>query len=120
MILRSGRPGLTYLVGGNAEKRNIDVVREVCSLIDELAPESPYRPHADMISLVEDRPGHDFRYAVDSSKIQEELGWRPRLSFEAGLRRTVTWYLANRSWWEPLYEVRHGRERLGLRRMEKS
>ena len=118
-ILRRGRNGQIYLVSGDAEMRNIDVVHEVCSLLDELAPDSPYRPHAELISLVEDRPGHDYRYAIDSSKIQKELGWQPRISFETGLRRTVNWYLANRSWWEPLYNDRLGRERLGLRGMDK-
>ena len=113
-ILRHGRVGETYVVGTGEDRPNIDVVRAVCGLLDERFPDSPNRPHADLVTFVADRPGHDLRYAIDSSRLQETLGWRPRVSFEEGLRRTVQWYVDRSDWWLPL--VRRGRvgERLGL------
>ena len=91
-MLRKGRPGETYNVGGDSERRNIDVVRTICRLLDEMLPESPHRPHERLIEFVTDRPGHDARYAIDASKIATELGWRPRHGFEDGLRQTVRWF----------------------------
>lgn len=115
-ILARGRVGETYLVGGGAERRNIDVVERLCALLDEALPSSPHRPHARLIRFVEDRPGHDLRYAIDASRTRNELGWRPRVTFEEGLRKTVEWYLANREWWRRLLDERYGGERLGLGR----
>jgi dTDP-glucose 4,6-dehydratase len=112
LILRRGRIGSTYLVGGNAERRNIDVVRAICSILDELRP--AFAPHARLISFVEDRPGHDFRYAINAAHLADELGWRPKVAFEDGLRRTVRWYLDNSAWWRPILESRYRGERLGL------
>ncbi|MBO6667237.1 dTDP-glucose 4,6-dehydratase [Parvibaculum sp.] len=113
-IATRGRPGETYCVGGNEERKNIDVVRTVCAILDELAPDSPHRPHSGLITFVTDRPGHDARYAIDASKIERELGWRPRESFESGIRKTVEWYLDNRSWWERVRAGAYRGERLGL------
>lgn len=97
-VLGCGRVGETYNIGGNAERRNIDVVHAICDLLDELVPQSPHRPHAGLIRFVEDRPGHDRRYTIDSRKIRGELGWSPTESFESGLRKTVAWYLGHRDW----------------------
>jgi dTDP-glucose 4,6-dehydratase len=97
-VLAHGRPGETYNVGGRSERANLDVVQSICRLLDELHPGSPVRPHEQLISFVKDRPGHDRRYAIDSGKIERELGWRPAESFESGLRKTVSWYLDNQAW----------------------
>lgn len=113
-IATRGRSGETYCVGGNEERKNIDVVRTVCAILDELVPGSPHRPHSGLITFVTDRPGHDARYAIDASKIERELGWRPRESFESGIRKTVQWYLDNRSWWERVRAGAYRGERLGL------
>ena len=114
LVLRKGRPGETYNVGGDSERRNIDVVRAICAALDELLPNSMNRPHDKLIQFVTDRPGHDARYAIDAGKIQRELGWRPRHNFEDGLRQTVRWYLDNRGWWERVMSGAYRGERLGL------
>ncbi len=116
LVLEQGRPGETYNIGGSAERRNIDVARQVCAILDDLLPQSPHRPHGDLITFVADRPGHDLRYAIDSSKIEGELGWTPRETFETGLERTVAWYLENRPWWERILSGEYRVERLGLGR----
>ncbi len=108
-MLRKGRPGETYNVGGDSERQNIDVVRGICRLLDEMLPNSTTRPHEKLIQFVTDRPGHDARYAIDASKIKTELGWRPRHDFEAGLRDTVRWFLENRGWWGTGHERRLSR-----------
>jgi dTDP-glucose 4,6-dehydratase len=97
-VLHNGRPGETYNIGGRSERRNLDVVRTICSVLDELRPDSPYCPHSRLIEFVTDRPGHDRRYAIDSSKVERELGWTPRVSFESGIRATVSWYLDHTDW----------------------
>ena len=94
-VLARGRPGQTYNLGGRSERRNIDVVNTLCTLLDALHPNSPVTPHAKLIEYVKDRPGHDRRYAIDCSKIESELAWRARESFESGMRKTVQWYLDN-------------------------
>lgn len=98
LVLTQGHAGATYNIGGHNEMRNIDVVHAVCELLDELRPESPFVPHASLISYVKDRPGHDQRYAIDASRIADELGWMPGESFASGLRKTVNWYLENPGW----------------------
>jgi len=115
LVLQRGRPGETYNIGANNERRNIDVVRAICTLLDDLLPNSVNRPHAKLIEFVTDRPGHDQRYAIDAAKIERELGWRPKLSFEEGLRDTVRWYLDNRGWWERVMSGAYRGERLGLK-----
>jgi dTDP-glucose 4,6-dehydratase len=113
-VLTGGRPGDSYNIGGDGERTNLEVVTAICDLLDELAPASPYRPHARLISFVADRPGHDRRYAMDATKLRHELGWQPRESFETGLRKTVSWYLDNRWWWEPIWSERYRGDRLGV------
>ncbi len=114
LVLRKGRPGETYNVGGDSERTNIEVVRTICVLLDEMLPESPHRPHERLIRFVTDRPGHDARYAIDATKIKTELGWRPRHDFDSGLRETVRWFLDNRAWWERVMSGAYRGERLGL------
>lgn len=111
-ILETGRPGEKYNVGGRNERSNLAVVQTICDLLDELAP-SAQGSHRDLITFVADRPGHDRRYAIDATKVETELGWRARETFETGIRKTVEWYLARRDWWEPLRQAYDGR-RLGL------
>jgi dTDP-glucose 4,6-dehydratase len=98
LVLRRGRVGETYNIGGNSERRNIDVVRAICRLLDELRPRPAQDRHENLIQFITDRPGHDRRYAIDCSKVQAELGWTPTESFESGLTRTVRWYLDNPEW----------------------
>jgi len=112
LILTRGRPGEKYNVGGHNERSNLEVVESICSLTDRFAPAQ--RPHRELIRFVTDRPGHDARYAIDASKIESELGWRAKESFDSGLAKTVRWYLANEAWWRPLRENRYSGERLGL------
>ena len=115
LILRGGEPGQVYNVGADAEATNIDVVRGVCTWMDELVPDSPFRPHADLIAFVADRPGHDRRYALDSSRAHRELDWRPSLDLQEGLARTVRWYLENRWWWQAILGGGFdGRQRQGV------
>ncbi len=114
LVLRKGRPGETYNVGGDSERRNLDVVRAICTTLDDALPNSVNRPHEKLMQFVTDRPGHDQRYAIDAGKIRSELGWRPRHNFDDGLRETVRWYLDNRGWWERVMSGAYRGERLGL------
>jgi dTDP-glucose 4,6-dehydratase len=111
-VLERGRPGETYAIGGHNELKNLDVVKTVCRLVDELAPGEA--PREELITFVADRPGHDLRYAIDASRIRAELGWSPAETFETGLRKTVAWYLENRPWWERILSGQYRGERLGL------
>ena len=100
LILGRGTPGEIYDIGADAEVTNLSLVRAICARMDELVPESPHRPHADLIEFVPDRPGHDRRYAIESSRVRRELGWRPSVDLQEGLDLTVRWYLENRWWWQ--------------------
>ena len=112
LVLERGRVGESYNIGGNCERTNLTVVRTLCALLDELNPAGA--PHERLIGFVADRPGHDLRYAIDAGRIERELGWRPRESFETGLRKTVEWYLGNRSWWRAIVDGSYQGQRLGL------
>lgn len=112
-VLENGVTGQTYNVGGHCEKTNLEVVDMLCQLLDELLPDSPHRPHADLQTFVPDRPGHDWRYAIDAGKIGRELGWRPLETFESGLRKTVMWYLDNLDWCKAVTRDSYDGERLG-------
>jgi len=112
-VLEAGTPGEVYNVGGNNEKTNLDVVHTLCDLLDELRPDSSHRPHRQLITFVNDRPGHDQRYAIDASKIKAELGWEPGETFETGLRKTVQWYLDNQEWCQRVMDGSYRGERLG-------
>ena len=104
LIVREGEPGQVYNVGADSGTTNIDMVRAICGWMDEIVPDSPYRPHASLITFVADRPGHDRRYAIDSSRVRRELGWQPALDLHDGIGRTVRWYLENRWWWQGIRE----------------
>src|SRR6056297_2946505 len=110
-VLENGQVGRSYNIGGNNERRNIDLVRTICGLLDERRPDAA--PHDRLITFVEDRPGHDLRYAIDASRIRDELGWQPSVTVEEGLARTVDWYLENEDWWRALQARQGVGERLG-------
>ena len=116
-VVSYGKPGETYNIGGHNERRNIEVVETICSLLEELAAEQKpagLAHYRDLITYVADRPGHDQRYAIDASKIAHELGWVPQETFESGMRKTVAWYLANPAWWQAILDGHYQGERLGL------
>ena len=114
-VITEGKIGQTYNIGGHNEKTNLEVVKAICDLMEELAPEKPIgvKSYRDLITFVKDRPGHDVRYAIDASKIKRELRWMPEETFETGLRKTVQWYLDNRQWWERVLSGAYRLERLG-------
>jgi dTDP-glucose 4,6-dehydratase len=113
-VLKAGRVGETYNVGGNAERTNIDVVRTICALLDARSPLAGGRPHESLITFVKDRPGHDRRYAIDAGKLQRELGWAPSQTFESGIAQTVDWYLSNQPWVQRVLDGSYRMERLGV------
>jgi dTDP-glucose 4,6-dehydratase len=102
VVLSKGKQGETYNIGGNNEVKNIDLVQLICQIMDEIAPNLPVKPSNQLITYVKDRAGHDRRYAIDSSKLQQELGWKPQATVESGLRNTLQWYVDNQQWWQPL------------------
>lgn len=114
LVLDKGTPGETYNVGGNAERDNLWLVKELCTILDELLPDSPHHPHARLIEFVRDRPGHDRRYAIDFSKLQQQLSWQPQEDIHSGLRRTVQWYLDNQAWCQTVTADKYEQQRLGV------
>jgi dTDP-glucose 4,6-dehydratase len=113
-VVSNGRVGQTYCIGGQSERTNLDVVKAICELLNELLPNKAVGRYETLITFVADRPGHDLRYAIDSTRISTELGWKPCETFESGLRKTVEWYLANPSWWERVRSGVYRGERLGI------
>jgi dTDP-glucose 4,6-dehydratase len=114
LVLEQGKNGETYNIGGHNEKTNLEVVKTICNLLDELVPDSPYRPHESLITFVSDRPGHDVRYAIDADKIEKELGWVPQETFESGMAKTIRWYLDKNEWCQHVQDGSYQRERLGF------
>jgi dTDP-glucose 4,6-dehydratase len=112
-VVQDGRLGESYNIGGNSEAANLNIVRRICGIMDDLRPGEG--PHERLIRYVADRPGHDFRYAIDASKIRRELGWEPLVTLDEGLRRSVEWYLENPDWWQAIQARGHRIERIGLR-----
>lgn len=117
LVLKKSAIGETYNIGGHNERRNIDVVNEICKILEILKPVKPagVEKYNDLITYVKDRPGHDYRYAIDATKIKKELGWTPKESFESGIKKTVEWYLANIDWWQAVLDGSYSGERLGLK-----
>jgi len=115
-VVTQGTVGETYNIGGHNERKNIDVVKTICQLLEEMVPNKPagIESYSSLITFVADRPGHDVRYAIDATKIEHELGWAPQETFESGIRKTVEWYLANESWWQAVKDGSYASERLGL------
>ena len=106
-IMQAGKRGETYNIGGRSELANLETVKQICDLLDEILPDKRQRPRSELITFVKDRPGHDFRYAIDASKLENELGWVPEETFESGLRKTVQWYLDNKDWVERVKSGEH-------------
>ena len=113
-IIEKGEIGETYNVGGNNEIKNINIVKTICNLLDNIRPSENLKSYQELITFVKDRPGHDFRYAIDSSKLQNKLGWSPKETFETGIRKTIDWYLDNKTWWQEIQNNTYQQERLGV------
>ena len=113
-IIRKGKAGETYNIGGNNELSNIEIVTKICKIMDHLRPLDNFKLYSDLIKFVEDRPGHDFRYAINSNKLKKNLNWQPKESFHSGIEKTVIWYLNNEKWWRKIQEKNYNQERLGL------
>ena len=112
-VYENGMIGETYNIGGNNEIKNIDIVNTICTILDDLRPSDNGKSYSELITFVKDRPGHDFRYAINANKIQYELGWSPHESFKTGIKKTVVWYLENESWWKKIQDEKYNQERLG-------
>ena len=113
-VVTEGIVGETYNIGGHNEKQNIDVVKTICQILDDLKPQSNGQKYETLITFVKDRPGHDLRYAIDAKKIEKALGWKPQETFETGIRKTVEWYLNNLDWCRRVQDGSYQRERLGV------
>ena len=114
-VFEAGTPGQSYIIGGRAERKNIEVVTRICETLDRIRPRADGQSYKEQISYVADRPGHDHRYAIDPSKIERELGWKAQESFDSGIERTIRWYLDNETWWRPLVEEKGAVKRVGLK-----
>lgn len=113
LVATTGKLGESYNIGGSSERTNLNVVEAICAILDKKRPRANGKAYGELITFVTDRPGHDRRYAIDASKIEQELGWKPRESFETGLEKTITWYLSNAWWWQPIRNGTYAGERLG-------
>lgn len=113
-VFEKGRVGESYMVGGNSERTNLEVVHAICDTLDDIRPRADMQSYRAQIHFVTDRPGHDFRYAIDASKLRDELGWTPKEDFQSGIAKTVNWYLDNQTWWESILSGSYSGERLGL------
>ena len=113
LVNEKGKDGETYNIGGHNERKNLEVVKTVCSILDELRPRQDGTKYESLITYVTDRPGHDLRYAIDPSKLMNDLGWKPQENFNTGIRKTVQWYLDNEWWWKPIHEKKYAGQRLG-------
>jgi dTDP-D-glucose 4,6-dehydratase len=113
-LLKKGKPGETYNIGGNNEIKNIDIILTICKIMDEIKPSKTNQSYSKLITYVADRPGHDFRYAIDATKIKNEINWIPKESFNSGIRKTIKWYLENEEWWRKIQNKSYNQERLGL------
>jgi len=114
IIIRKGKIGETYNIGGHNEMKNIDIVTTICEILDEMEPSNKLKSYTDLITFVQDRPGHDLRYAIDAAKIEKDLGWNPAETFATGIRKTVAWYLENKQWWQNIQNNKYRQERLGI------
>ena len=115
-VLKEGEIGETYNIGGNNEIKNIDIVNKICSVLDKIKPRKNGKSYKRLVTYVKDRPGHDFRYAIDASKIKKKLGWSPKEDFDSGIKKTINWYLENEKWWRSTQDITDTQERLGLRK----
>ena len=113
-VLKNGEIGHTYNIGGDNELKNIDVVKTICKILDNLIPATNSKSYTELINFVQDRPGHDFRYAIDASKINSKLGWFPKESFTSGIEKTIKWYIDNRYWWQAILDKTYSHQRLGV------
>ena len=114
IIIRKGKIGETYNIGGHNEMKNIDIVTTICKILDEMEPSNKLKSYSDLITFVQDRPGHDLRYAIDAAKIEKDLGWNPAETFATEIRKTVAWYLENKQWWQNIQNNKYRQERLGI------
>tara|TARA_Y100001978_G_scaffold199991_1_gene215384 strand:+ start:3442 stop:4491 length:1050 start_codon:yes stop_codon:yes gene_type:complete len=115
IVFKNGKIGSSYLIGGNCEKTNLDIVNMICDIFDKKFKSNKFK-HKDLIMFVEDRPGHDYRYAIDCSKIKNDLKWQPTISIDQGLESTIDWYINNESWWKKIQETKYNLNRLGLKK----
>jgi dTDP-glucose 4,6-dehydratase len=114
LVIEQGKIGDTYNIGGHNEIKNIEIVKLICQVLDELAPAANGQPYESLITYVTDRPGHDLRYAIDATKISQDLGWMPKETFSSGIRKTIKWYLDNKQWWQNIQAKNYQQQRLGL------
>ena len=112
-VLKKSEPHKTYNIGGNTEKTNLEIVNEICKILDKILPRNKSKSYSELITFVEDRPAHDFRYAIDSTKIKDDIGWSPKETFQTGIKKTVNWYIENQKWWRKIQKNKYNQERLG-------